>query len=141
MLTVLIVDDIEIYRAVIRAEILGRFPSLRVEEASTGRSAMEKIHANCPDLVFMDIGLPDENGLRLTRRIKAEHPGICVAILTGHDLPEYRQAAAQCGADRFFVKDSLNWDEVAAFIGSADKPREMNVGATVPVNVAFRADS
>jgi len=40
------------------------------------------------------IGLPDENSLRLTRRIKKEHPGIRIAIATGHDLPEYRQAAA-----------------------------------------------
>ena len=116
MLTVLVVEDVQVYREMIKTEILRRFPSLRVEEASTGQIALEKINDLCPQVVFMDIGLPDENGLRLTRRIKTEHPGIHVAIVTGHDLAEYRQAATQYGADRFFVKDSLNWDEVAAFI-------------------------
>ncbi len=120
MLTVLVVDDVQVYREIIKTEILRRFPSLRVEEAPTGQVALEKINDLCPQVVFMDIGLPDENGLRLTQRIKTEHPGIHVAIVTGHDLPEYRQAAARYGADRFFVKDSLNWDEVAAFIDSVD---------------------
>ena len=121
-MTVLVVEDIQVYREIIKTEIIRRFPSLRVEEAPTGQVALEKINDLCPQVVFMDIRLPDENGLRLTQRIKTEHPGIHVAIVTGHDLPEYRQAAAQYGADRFFVKDSLNWDEVAAFIDSVDKP-------------------
>jgi DNA-binding NarL/FixJ family response regulator len=121
-MTVLIVEDVQVYREIIKTEILRRFPSLRVEEAATGQVALEKTKDLCPQVVFMDIGLPDENGLRLTQRIKTEHPGIHVAIITVHDLAEYRQAASQYGADRFFVKDSLNWDEVTAFIDSVDKP-------------------
>ncbi len=66
----------------------------------------------------MDIGLPDANGLQLTQKINAEFPDIKIAILTVYDLPEYRQAATQYGADRFFVKDSLKWDEVVTFIKS-----------------------
>jgi DNA-binding NarL/FixJ family response regulator len=92
-MTVLVVDDVQVYRQIIKTEILRRFPSLRVEEAATGQVALEKINDLCPQVVFMDIGLPDENGLRLTQRIKTEHPGIRVAIVTVHDLPEYRQAA------------------------------------------------
>jgi DNA-binding NarL/FixJ family response regulator len=61
-------------------------------------------------------GLPDGNGVRLTRRIKKEHPGIRIAPARGHDLPEYRQAAAQSGADRLFVKDPMNCHEVASFM-------------------------
>ena len=115
-MTVLVVEDIQVYREIIKTEIIRRFQSLRMEEAPAGQVALEKINDLCPQVVFMDIRLSDENGLRLTQRIKTEHPGIHVAIVTVHDLPEYRQAAAQYGADRFFVKDSLNWDEVAAFI-------------------------
>jgi len=55
------------------------------------------------------------NGLQLTGKIKGETPNTRIAILTGYDLPEYREAALQCGADRFFVKSSLQWDEVVAF--------------------------
>jgi DNA-binding NarL/FixJ family response regulator len=60
--------------------------------------------------------LPNEKGLRLTRRIEKEHPGIRIAIATGHDLPEYRQAASQYRADRLFVKDPMNWHEAAVFV-------------------------
>jgi YesN/AraC family two-component response regulator len=66
----------------------------------------------------MDIRLPGVNGLQLTRRIKKDLPHIRIAIVTSYDLPEYQQAAIQYGADRFFVKDLLNWDEIEVFMRS-----------------------
>jgi len=118
MLTVLIVEDIQIHREIIRAELRSRFPSLVIEEASTGEEALKKINVSPPQLIFMDIGLPDANGLQLTQKIKANYPNIKIAILTVYDLPEYRQAAIQYGADGFFVKDSVKWDELVIFIKS-----------------------
>ena len=118
MLRVLIVEDIQIHREIIKAELRSRFPSLMIEEASTGEEALKKINVSPPQLIFMDIGLPDANGLQLTQKIKADFPDIKIAILTVYDLPEYRQAAIQHGADRFFVKDSVKWDEVVTFIKS-----------------------
>jgi DNA-binding NarL/FixJ family response regulator len=118
MLRVLIAEDIQVHREIIRAELRGRFPSLVVEEASTGEEALKKINIFPPQLIFMDIGLPDANGLQLTQKVKVDFPKIKIAIVTVYDLPEYRQAALQCGTDRFFVKDSLKWDEVAAFVKS-----------------------
>jgi len=41
----------------------------------------------------MDVTLPGEDGLELTRKIKADHPGVTIIILTSHDSPEYREAA------------------------------------------------
>jgi len=121
MLRVLIVEDIQIHREILKGELRGRFPSLVIEEASTGEEALKKINAFPPQLIFMDIGLPDANGLHLTQKIKADFPNIKIAILTVYDLPEYRQAAIQYGADCFFVKDSLKWDEVAAFVKSVSE--------------------
>jgi len=118
MVRVLIVEDIQVHREIIRTELRSRFPSLVIEEASTGEEALKKINVLLPQLIFMDIGLPDANGLQLTQRIKADFPDIKIAILTVYDLPEYRQAAIQYGADRFFVKDSLKWDEIATFVKS-----------------------
>ena len=118
MLKVLIVEDTQVHREIIKAELRGRFPSLVIEEAPTGEEALKKLNVFPPQLIFMDIGLPDANGLQLTQKIKADFPNIKIAILTVYDLPEYRQAAIQYGADSFFVKDSLNWDEVAAFVKS-----------------------
>jgi len=65
-----------------------------------------------------DIRLPGTNGLQLTQKVKADFPDITVAILTDYDLPEYRQAAVQYGADRFYVKNSLKWDELEALVQS-----------------------
>jgi len=48
----------------------------------------------------VDIKLPGVNGLELTKKIKAAHPSITIFILTNYDIPEYREAAFQYGADR-----------------------------------------
>lgn len=89
-----------------------------IEEAGDGNEALRKVHDVPPDLVFMDIGLPGESGLEVTKRIKKDFPGITVIILTSYDLPEYRDAAFQCGAAYFITKDSLIWEEIGALIKS-----------------------
>ena len=88
-----------------------------IHEAINGKEAMEKINRMPPHLVFMDICLPGSNGLQLTRTIKKYYPNLKIAMLTAFDIPEYRQAAEQ-DAERFFVKDSLDWKEVEEFVRS-----------------------
>ena len=66
----------------------------------------------------MDLRMPGMNGLQLTQKIKRESPNICIALLANYDVPEYREAALQYGADGFIVKSSLQWDEVVAFAKS-----------------------
>jgi DNA-binding NarL/FixJ family response regulator len=56
----------------------------------------------------MDIRVPGETGLGLTKKIKAIYPDVTIFILTSYDTPECREAASRCGADRFIAKDSLN---------------------------------
>jgi CheY-like chemotaxis protein len=104
MVTTLLVEDNAGFRKRLKDFLEDRFPKIRILEASNGQEAFEQIDRSLPDLVFMDIELPGENGLRLTRSIKEEHPEICVIILTSYDLPEYREEARRCGADRFLAK-------------------------------------
>ena len=82
---------------------------------------MDKIKRMPPSLIFMDIGLPGLNGLQLTRKIKEDFPNIPIAMLTGYDFPEYRRTASEYGADRYFLKDSIDWKEVEEFIQSVPK--------------------
>ena len=56
------------------------------------------------------------NGLELAQKMKKDFPRIRIAMLTGHDFPEYRRLASQYGVDRYFVKDSLDWKEIKEFI-------------------------
>ncbi len=118
MLRVLIVEDNRIFREAIKKRLNDNFPSMIVEEASNSEETLQKINKAPPHLIFMDVRLPGVNGLQLTQKIKKDFPGINIAILTDYDLPEYRQAANQYGADRFFVKGAFNWDEVEALIQS-----------------------
>ena len=66
--------------------------------------------------IVLRFRLPGENGIQLAQKIKAQFPSVRIAFLTSYDLPEYRQAALQNGADQYFVKDSFSWDEVEEFI-------------------------
>ena len=118
MLRVLIVEDNRIFREAFKKRLDDYFPSIVVEEVASGDEALQKINTASPGLIFMDIRLPGTNGLHLTKEIKKNFPGIGIAILTDYDLPEYREAARQFGADRFFVKSSFKWDEVEALVRS-----------------------
>jgi len=118
MLKVLIVEDNLIFREAFKTRLNDHFPSMIVKEASNGDEALQEVGEARPDLIFMDVRLPRANGLQLTRRIKKDLPGIHIAILTDYDLPEYRQAAVEYGADRFFVKSSFKWDEVETLVKS-----------------------
>jgi DNA-binding NarL/FixJ family response regulator len=89
-----------------------------IEEAEDGEDALDKIETICPHLVFMDIKLPGRNGLEVTREIKARYPEIRVIILTSYDLPEYREAAENYGADYFLSKGSSSREEIIALVDS-----------------------
>jgi DNA-binding NarL/FixJ family response regulator len=85
---------------------------LKLAEADSGKTALEQVRNFEPDLVFMDINLPDDNGLALTRIIKAANAATVVFIITAYDLIEYRLAAFEAGASQFIPKSSLSENDV-----------------------------
>ena len=93
MFSTLLVEDNDGFRQLLADTLLTRFPGIDVAEASDGADALCKVEYLRPDIIFMDIRLPGENGLELTRQIKDVYGYIVIVILTGHDLPEYRQRA------------------------------------------------
>ncbi len=88
------------------------------EEARNGMEALEKINAFDPHLIFMDIKLPGESGLELTKKMRRSNPEVKIIILTSYDLPEYRQAARRSGADHFLAKGSTKADDILALVAS-----------------------
>src|SRR5512136_610427 len=104
MLRTLVVEDNPLVRDSLKGLFTRHFSSMIVEEASDGKEAMEKVGSFQPDLIIMDLRLPDESGLELTKKIKITNPNIKVVILTGHHYPGYKEMAAQYGADGFLVK-------------------------------------
>jgi DNA-binding NarL/FixJ family response regulator len=114
----LIVEDNASFRQYFKENLQIRFPSMVIEEVGDGNEVLPKVEVLSPALIFMDIRLPGENGLQLTKKIKKNHSDIKIVILTSYDLPEYREAAFQYGANSFMTKDSLNWGEIDALIKS-----------------------
>jgi DNA-binding NarL/FixJ family response regulator len=113
MCNALIVEDNATFRVVIREILHSRFPTMKIEEERDGSELFKKLDSFHPDLVFMDIRLPGENGLELTKKIKMTHPDVVVVIMTSYDLPEYRQAALQIKANHFMSKESQTSDFLA----------------------------
>ncbi len=114
MLKTLIVDDNRLNRDTLKGLFTRHFSSMIVEEASDGKEAMEKVGSFQPDLILMDIRLPDESGLELTKKIKSTNPKVKVLILTGHHYPEYKVMAAQYGADGYLIKGGASKEILAA---------------------------
>ncbi len=114
----LIVEDNDMFRETIKEILQTLFPSVAVDEATRGTEALQKVDMHHPELVFMDISLPEENGLQLTRKIKAGYPDTRVIILTDYDILEYREAAIRCGASYFVPKSPLDWKELGRAVRS-----------------------
>ncbi len=114
---ILIIEDNSSYRKLLRETLQKSFPMFTLDEATGERIAtLRKIETFLPDLIFMDIRLRKENGLELTRKIKAIHPNIVVFIITAYGTPEYEKAAFESGADSFLAKGSFNSVELEKLI-------------------------
>jgi PAS domain S-box-containing protein len=128
-LRILIVDDHTAVREVFR-EILQERPELRVVgDAANGLDAITQAHALRPDVVLMDVSMPDMDGVEATRRLRAELPFITVLGLSMHPRTHALHAIEQAGAAGFFTKgvdtqrliDHLLVMQ-AAVVGSLDQP-------------------
>ena len=124
MLMPMIVEHYLPFREVFKAGLLSQFPSMEVIEAGNGEEAFKKLASYPIDLIFMDIRLPDQNGLALTRKIKAEGQDIPIIIVTNYNLPEYRDAAIQCGASCFIAKDSFNLESISTIVKCYQKAKD-----------------
>ena len=126
MSKVLIVEDSAFYRQLLKEALHSRFPSMDIFEATDGEEALQKIETLLPDLIFMDIKLPGESGLEVTKKIKTQYPDIIIIILTAYDIPEYREAAYQYKANYFLSKGSASKEDILALVESILSDRRIN---------------
>jgi DNA-binding NarL/FixJ family response regulator len=102
---VMLVEHNDGFRRSLAGLVRSRFPTTVLHEADS-TEAMGKVKSFLPQLIFIDIKLPGQSGLEITRKIKALHPDMDVVFLTSYDFPEYREAARKCGAYCFLTKGS-----------------------------------
>lgn len=122
----LIIEDSAFYRQLLKEALYSRFPSMELFEAADEGEALQRIEGCLPDLIFMDIKLPGESGLELTKKIKTRYPNITIVILTAYDIPEYREAAYQYKANYFLSKGSASKESILTLVDSILSDRHID---------------
>jgi PAS domain S-box-containing protein len=111
---ILVVDDHELVRKGI-CSLLASDPRLTVcGEAMDGREAVQKTKELHPDVVIMDISMPNMNGIEATREIKSSDSGAEIVIVSQHSAPEMVRQAFNAGARGYVVKSSISRDLLEA---------------------------
>jgi DNA-binding NarL/FixJ family response regulator len=114
MYRILVVDDHSIVRRGIRS-LLESQPGWEVcGEASTGVEALRKVVAERPDLMVLDLTMPEKNGLEVTRVARQQSPETDVLILTMHFSEEIAKEVLRCGARGYLLKSDADHELLTA---------------------------
>jgi DNA-binding NarL/FixJ family response regulator len=111
---VLLVDDDDLMRAGLAAVLSSDDTVDVVGEASGGRGALEQVRARGPDVVLMDVRMPDLNGIAATAEVVAAFPDAKVVILTTFEQDDYIFGALNAGASGFLLKRTSPEELIAA---------------------------
>jgi len=119
-LRILLADDHQMLREGLRA-LLDSQPGLHVVgEAASGKEVLAKADELMPDVVVMDLSMPELNGLQATASLQARHPAIKVVVLTAHEDESYLSQLCKAGAVGYVLKRSAG-DELVQAIRLAAK--------------------
>ena len=132
LITVLLVDDHEIVRSGVRFFLEAHGAFIVVGEAESGREAVKLAAEHIPDVVLMDLIMPEMDGVEATRRVKSVSPRSQIVILTSYHEDKHIFPALQAGAISYVLKD-IRMEELAQAIQRAAR-RE----ATLHPQVASR---
>jgi DNA-binding NarL/FixJ family response regulator len=109
-LCILVVDDSQAWRHYVCSMLQQRLDRVVICESSDGLEAVQKSEELQPDLILMDIGIPDLNGLEAARQIRSLAPRSRILFLTSYDCPELSREAMNIGALGLVVKSEAGRD-------------------------------
>lgn len=104
---ILIIEDHEALRDSLRKWLTTVFPETEFLEGKNTEEALAIMSKRLPDVVLMDIKLPETDGIETTRRIKKKYPDTKVVILSMYDAEEYRSSAESAGASVYIPKHKM----------------------------------
>jgi CheY-like chemotaxis protein len=119
-LRVLLADDHKVMRQGLIQLMSGRSDIHVIGEAANGREALELTRELRPDIVVMDVSMPEMDGVEATRRIKAEMPNVRVIGLSMHEADQFSQTMRLAGAEAFVSKTASSAELLKAIYGMAD---------------------
>ncbi|MGD0542859.1 MAG: response regulator transcription factor [Candidatus Acidiferrales bacterium] len=121
-LKILLVDDERMVRSALQRLLSARPEWKVVGEAIDGLDAVSKARDLKPDVVIMDVTMPEMNGLQATPAIKKENPAIEILIFTQHDSNQIVREAQKAGASGYLLKSQAHWLAAAVDAISQHKP-------------------
>lgn len=138
---VLVVDDDDLMRAGLSAILSSDATIDVVGEASNGRIAVQHVRARHPDLVLMDVRMPNRDGITATRDVLAVSPDVKVVILTTFEQDDYIFGAINAGASGFLLKRTRPEELIAAVhaVAGGDSLLSPSVTRTVIEQIATRS--
>jgi len=110
----MLVDDHDVVRVGLKTFLQTQDDLLVVAEASNGQEAIEKAIQVRPDVILMDITMPEMDGLEATRRLRCECPNCLILVLTVHDDKQYFSQMLVAGASGYITKQAAADELVAA---------------------------
>lgn len=118
-LRIILAEDHETIRDGLKLLVNSRSDMEVVGEADNGRTALQLAGEFSPDVVVMDISMPELNGLQATKKLKDTSPQVKVLILTRHSEPGYLRELLQAGASGYVLKQSKSEELVRAILAVA----------------------
>lgn len=139
MIRLLLVEDHEIVRAGIRALLERQEDLVVIADVGDGLSAVKKVQEHGPDIVIMDVALPEMNGIEATREIKQEHPHIQVIALSMHRDERFVLEMLKAGASGYLLKSNAPEELVQAV--RAARRGEVYLSPAIAGRVVDRLDA
>lgn len=131
MLRILIIDPNIPFRESLGKIIRDRFPSFEIQESAAADEGLRTLKTFAPQLIFIDIYLPDRNGLDLAKEIKTSFPEIIIAIFARYDSPEYQAAVDDSGVEHLIPKDDWTGEDILTLVESILS----DTGTSCPANI------
>lgn len=141
MLQVLLVEDHEIVRQGVKLLVDSQDDMQVVGEAANGEIAIKKAAELEPDIIVMDVSMPELNGLKATKRIKRLFPKIKILTLTRHTDDGYIQQLIQAGANGYVLKQSAPNELISAIRVVADGKSYLDPALTEKIMGGYLSQS
>jgi DNA-binding NarL/FixJ family response regulator len=106
-LRILIVDDLEYIRKLVRQFLSKNSDVFITGEAGSGDEALEEVKRNCPDVILLDMSLPNISGIEVAKQIRALLPEVRIYFFSAYDLEEFKDMVKESIADGFIQKSGL----------------------------------